>query len=147
MTLGEGSIVTPPVMSWAIRGRSLFYIVEGKEFPAKKFAIIANGTQDICIIEDPKASGQFMLTQMPEEPEDVVWKPDGDIIMVEFHEALPQSEGGRTVLYMEAKSMEPLIEELMRRNQEYTGGKLYDAYLGKDYGWKDTTRAQEEKIT
>lgn len=140
MKLGEGSVIISPMMSWAIRGTNLFYIVEGKEFPAKSVMIMANGTQDICIIEDPEAPGQFVLTQMPEEPEDVVFKPDGDLLVVEFHEALPQSEGGKTVLYMEAKGMEPLIEEFMRRNQGFTGGDLYNAYLGKDYGWKDTTK-------
>jgi len=117
---------------WWIRGQNLFLEVEGEDYPAKSMGIVANGTQDLCVIMDPDNPSSHILTTIPQE--NIVWKPDGDLFVVTFYEPLPQSHGGRQVLYMEAKGMEPLIEEIMRRKLPTFTGVEFDAFLGKDYG-------------
>lgn len=123
-------------MNWRMEGRSLFLIVERRKFPVKNLRIMANGTQDLCLIKDSTDPSGYNFGSYLEDkpsPENLIWKPDGDIAIIEFHEKLPQSQGGRSILFLETKDMEPLLEEVMRRNPEYTKLDLYDAYLGKNY--------------
>ena len=131
MNLGEGKFGVSDYQ-WIIRGQNLFIVVDGEEIPAKSFGIIANGTQDLYLI---KHGASHILTTNTQTPENIIWKPDGDLFVVIFHEPLPQSQGGRQVLYLEVKGMEPLVEELMRRmkGKRTHKGNQYDAYLGKEY--------------
>ena len=132
------SFVTPPVMRWAIRNRIPRLIVDGKEFPVKTLRIMANGTQDLCFVRDLDESAGYRFGSCLKEkpsPENLIWKPEGDIAIFEFQEDLPLSVGGRSILYFETKEMEPLLEEIVRRNPDYILGDMYEAYLGKDYGY------------
>jgi len=124
------------IMNWSIIGRGLFLIVEGRNFPVKTVRIMANGTQDLCIIKDPTDPSGYNFGSYLEDtpsPENLIWKPDGDIAIIEFHEKLPQSQGGMSILFLETKGMEPLLEEALRRNPEYIKKDLYDAFLGRKY--------------
>lgn len=139
MSLEDGrySFVIPPVMMWAVRKRVPFLIKEGKEYPVKTLRIMANGTQDLCLVRDPAEPAGFNFGLIEETPpENIIWKPDGDLAIFEFHEKLPQSMGGRSILFQETKLIEPLIEEIIRRNPDYIKMNLYDAHQGKDYGVK-----------
>ncbi len=123
-------------MHWRMEGKYLFLTVEGRKFPVKTLRIMANGTQDFCLIKDPTNPAGYNFGSYLEDtpsPENLIWKPDGDVAIIEFHEKLPQSQGGRSILFLETEGMEPLLAEVMRRNPEYVKKGLYDAYLGKNY--------------
>ncbi len=134
--MAEYSLNKDQHFEWTIRGKQLFLIVEKKEFPVKTMAVMANGTQDLCIIKDHKDPSGYNFGSYFQEkpsPENLIWKPEGDIVIIGFYEKLPQSKGGMSILFLETKGIEPLLEEALRRNPAYTKNDLYDAFLGRQY--------------
>ena len=118
---------------WLITDSSVFLEINGKEYRVKDLKIAANGTHDLCFINE---NGKLTMGDINKvDPKKVVYMPMHDVALFEFEESLPFPFNKPVIILEIDHNLEPVIKKIVKIFWGGKKNKFYDAYLGKEY-WR-----------
>ena len=116
--------------NWLLDETGLSLNIENKCYKASDIAILANGTQDILIIDNNGVLEISSINHLYKGR--VLYAPKRDIVLFSFCEPLPPPFKGTYLILEIDDVLEPLIREIIARWPAYMY-ENYEAYIGKRY--------------